>query len=167
MAVTIHDDYPTHLRGGVRGANTCSACHSGGGRIIKDPLARTGRPERVVDFSIDIDYEGWLMLCEQCIVEAAVALGMVTPGARDSALMELEQLRVEVETLRSERDEARELFRAIRSYDAHDSLESSEVAGEPEAASEPAEPLQVEVLATANTEPKWESDHPVRVTKVR
>lgn len=117
MAVQILDDYPW----GTRNGNACSAC-SAGRRELRDTNTGEVRLERIVDLGIGIDMEGFLMLCEQCVLEAARMLGYVDPKLRDEAAAEASALTAELERVRAERDEAKLLVRLIRDYDDHETV---------------------------------------------
>jgi hypothetical protein len=114
MAVQILDDYPP---GTARG-NTCYACGAGR-RELRDADGAL-RSERVVDFMQLIDFEGHMMLCEQCVAEAARLLGMVEPidAARDAERLAAATERCD--QLATELAEARDLVHAIRQYNERD-----------------------------------------------
>jgi hypothetical protein len=112
MAVSIRDDYPP----GTRGGNTCSCCHSGQ-RDIRDPKTNELRKELVVDLGETVDFEGFIMVCEQCVREAARMLGMIEPTERDAALADLHEVQRAADEALADRDEARALVESLRAYD--------------------------------------------------
>jgi hypothetical protein len=121
MPVQILDDYPT----GTRNGNSCSSC-SAGRRELRDTDTGALRLERIVDLGIGIDMEGYLMLCEQCVLEAARMLGYVDPKVRDAAVDHVKALEVELARASAERDEAKLLVRLIRDYDHSESVLSDD-----------------------------------------
>lgn len=88
MPVQILSEYPQGTY-----TNTCISCRDGRKRY-------NGENERVVDFNISVDFEGFYMLCETCVTEAARGLGLESPDV-------VEHLRNELAVATAELREAR------------------------------------------------------------
>lgn len=112
MPVTVVDDYPW---GTARG-NTCYACGAGR-REIRDPRTFELRKERVVDLGMQIDFEGYLCICESCTREAARILGMVDDPLAGRYLEQLEAERTTSTAVRAELAEAWGLIDQLRRHD--------------------------------------------------
>lgn len=111
MPVQLHSDYPANTRNG----NTCSSC-SCGHRILRDTSTGALSPERVVDFFVNIDFEGYAMFCEQCVLEAAAMLGWVSAAVHDRTQAYCALLVSERDEAIRERDEAKRLVDDVLAY---------------------------------------------------
>lgn len=106
MPVSIRDDYPL----GCAREGSCVCCGAG-----RRDLGY-GRVEKVVDLGVSFDFEGFLMICETCVREAAGLLGMIEPDQRDEALAHAASMAAENDRLQREHDEAVTLVETVISF---------------------------------------------------
>lgn len=106
MPLSITDTYPLGSAG-----NACYVCNA-----AQRTLAG-GRVESVVDFGRQIDFEGFLFVCETCITEAAGLLGWIDEATYKNHIVNVATARAERDAAVAERDEAVLVADAIRRYD--------------------------------------------------
>lgn len=86
--------------------NTCYLCKA----------AR--RPdEKVIDTGIHIDFEGFLAICESCIVEAAGELGLLTRDKAERLYDKMDRLATQLDEARIRADAAEAAVDSIRRYE--------------------------------------------------
>lgn len=107
MGWTVRYDMPDHTAGG----NTCYVCRAGQRQDHK------GQMEAMLDPNIHIEFEGWMLICASCIVEAAHDLGLPTEQLRGRLQDQIDALSAKLDTAQIRADAAEEALGAIRRYD--------------------------------------------------
>lgn len=107
MAWTVRYDLPTHTAGG----NTCYVCRAGQRQDHK------GQMEAMLDPNIHIEFEGWMMICASCIVEAAHDLGLPTESLRQRLQEQIDKLSAKLDETQIRADAAETALDAIRRYE--------------------------------------------------
>lgn len=104
MPVQVLDDFPQ--------GTAKAACYCCGGGVDR-PQGKV----RVVDFQQEVEYEGYLMICEACVTEAARLLGMLTTDELDEHLSNVADLRERVAEAEGRVAFADEVLDNVRGYD--------------------------------------------------
>jgi len=97
MAWIIQEDYPIGTP-----LNSCYICKTG----------RRYPGERLLDPSLNIDFEGWLVICEECIAEAARMLGMISTAQAAKLQDQLDDAKTAVESYKEDAEEALNVAKA-------------------------------------------------------
>lgn len=103
----VRDDYPA---GTPR--NCCYVCQTG----IRELPSTPTRKEKVLDPQIQIDFEGYLCICESCITEAAQMLGMFTIEQAGQLKNVEDYLREELEATRAQLFTAEDALTGLQSF---------------------------------------------------
>lgn len=107
MAWTVRYDLPTHTAGG----NTCYICCAGQRQDHK------GQMEAMLDPNRHIEFEGWLVVCSSCIIEAAHELGLPTEQLRGRLQDQIDRLSAKLDEATIRANAAEEALGALRRYD--------------------------------------------------
>jgi len=106
MGWTVRYDMPDHTAGG----NTCYVCRAGQRQDHK------GQMEALLDPNIHIEFEGWMLICASCIVEAAHDLGLPTESLRQKLQDQIDRLSAKLDETQIRADAAEEAVRAMTRY---------------------------------------------------
>lgn len=107
MAWTVRYDLPDHTAMG----NTCYICCAG------QRQDHTGQMEPMLDPNRHIEFEGWLIICSHCIIEAAHDLGLPTESLRHKLQDQIDRLSAKLDEATIRANAAEEALGALRRYD--------------------------------------------------
>lgn len=113
MAFEVRDVYPP---GTVD--NTCYFC-----KASQRDMGQ-GRKELVIDTMTNIDFEGFLSICESCVLEMGRLIGMISPEQAIDLQFETAQLREDNRAVNEQLNDTLEALSMLRKVDAFTVLSS-------------------------------------------